>query len=435
MRDYGSVSPSYWNGQTGREIRAMGQAAQLVGVYLLTCPHSNLIGLYYLPLALLAHETNCGLEEAHQIMKALADLDWAYYDCGSETVWVRNMAFYQVAEEVKRTDKRWPAVVRELVSNSKSPFFSRFVDVYRVPFNLAEALEAPSEPLGSPSQAPSKGLKRAARKQRQAHPEVADIPPENHQKPLGSPLEAPLEALGSPSDARSIEHRAEALSIEQKQNAPEAPPPSGPASDERNAAAASLIPGFLERSLKDLGVAGQYPQQLFSKLGSEGLQCAIYKLRTKAPGRNPPGLLLTRGKELAEEGLGLLREAVSVALQGAPEAFKDPRWGKVPVPLAMDLEVQEAWAKWIRTETAMFDAAGGAGAEEMAQTERGTRRHLIQLMQDHHPTPEVLAQEVGKVYAALPPSGMPAPALKLVALSMALGLTQPKQETAKGAKA
>ena len=125
MRDYGSISPSYWNGQTGKQIRGLGQAAQLVGAYLLTCPNSNLIGLYYLPLLLLAHETNCSLEEAKLILEAFGQIDWAYYDCPTETIWVRNMAFYQVAEEVKECDKRWPAIVRELISYSNSPFYRK----------------------------------------------------------------------------------------------------------------------------------------------------------------------------------------------------------------------------------------------------------------------------------------------------------------------
>jgi len=170
MRDYGTVCPAFWRGQTGKEIRAMGQSAQLVSVYLITAPDSNMIGLYYLPLLLLAHETNCTVEEASQILKALADLHWAYYDQQTETVWVRNMAFYQVAEEVKPNDKRWPAIVRELASYDKSPFFKPFLTVYEDPFHLQGAFETLAETGASPSQGPSKGLRRAQRKRTQAPP-------------------------------------------------------------------------------------------------------------------------------------------------------------------------------------------------------------------------------------------------------------------------
>ena len=230
MRDYGTICPAYWIGQTGRKIRAMGRGAQLIGTYLLTCPNSNLIGLYYLPLVILAHETNCTVEEARMTLDAMAAIDWAYYDHPTETVWVRNMAFYQVAEEIKNNDNRWGAILRELVSYNNSPFYSKFLEVYGGPFNLVEALEAPHEALGSPSEPPSKGLVRANRKRKQAPskgltrpsqapPKPLASPSEGPSNPLPSPLQAPSEPLGSPSEARSIEHRAEAKSKEQKQGA------------------------------------------------------------------------------------------------------------------------------------------------------------------------------------------------------------------------
>jgi len=136
MRSYGTVTPSFWRGQTGRDIRGLGPAAQLVALYLMTAPDSNLIGLYYLPLLIIAHEANCQVEEARFILDALAELDWAFYDLPTETVWVKNMAFYQIAERVKRGDNRWRAIVEELGSYDKSPFFNRFLEVYGEPFNL-----------------------------------------------------------------------------------------------------------------------------------------------------------------------------------------------------------------------------------------------------------------------------------------------------------
>lgn len=57
MRDYGKVSPHFWIGRTGKELRQAGPESQLVALYLLTSPHANMIGLYYMPLAFLSHET------------------------------------------------------------------------------------------------------------------------------------------------------------------------------------------------------------------------------------------------------------------------------------------------------------------------------------------------------------------------------------------
>lgn len=64
MRDYGKVSPQFWIGKTGKALRNAGSEAQLVSLYLLTNPHANMIGLYYMPLMFIAHETGLGMEGA-----------------------------------------------------------------------------------------------------------------------------------------------------------------------------------------------------------------------------------------------------------------------------------------------------------------------------------------------------------------------------------
>lgn len=56
MRDYAKVSPRFWLGETGKELRKAGAEAQVVAFYLMTSPHANMLGLYYLPVLYLAHE-------------------------------------------------------------------------------------------------------------------------------------------------------------------------------------------------------------------------------------------------------------------------------------------------------------------------------------------------------------------------------------------
>ena len=57
MRDYAKVSPQFWIGKTGKAIKKAGPEATIVALYLMTCPHANMIGLYYVPLMYIAHET------------------------------------------------------------------------------------------------------------------------------------------------------------------------------------------------------------------------------------------------------------------------------------------------------------------------------------------------------------------------------------------
>ncbi len=415
MRDYGTVCPAFWRGQTGKEIRAMGQAAQLVSVYLITAPDSNLIGLYYLPLLLLAHETNCTVEEARQVLTALADLHWAYYDLQTETVWIRNMAFYQVTEEVKPTDKRWPAIVRELASYDKSPFFRPFLDLYGEPFHLQGAFEPASETGASPSQGPSKGLRRAQRKRTQAPC-----------KPLASPLQAPPDGLldagcapekplGSPSDARSKEQRAEAKSKEQKQGAEAGGAPPNPP-----VLPACPLPEFLKQGMEAIGVVQEGTQLgLVEELGVDGLRCALAKLKLKGNGKNPAGLLMTHGQELAREGRALLQEAAQKALAGAPAALQDPRWSPLPEGLREDLEVQSAWATWIKAEAHLRDCPG----DDLAPAaEKGARRPLLSILADRHPDRPGFRARLEQCTEQVARGGLTAPAVKLMAASLALGL-------------
>ena len=58
MREYTKVSPTFWIGYTGRQIRHFGGDTQLLALYLLTSPHSNSVGLYYCPLDTIANALN-----------------------------------------------------------------------------------------------------------------------------------------------------------------------------------------------------------------------------------------------------------------------------------------------------------------------------------------------------------------------------------------
>lgn len=49
MRDYGSVSPQFWIGKTGKALRGKPEA-QLLALYLMTCPHANMIGVFHCPV-------------------------------------------------------------------------------------------------------------------------------------------------------------------------------------------------------------------------------------------------------------------------------------------------------------------------------------------------------------------------------------------------
>jgi len=92
MRDFAKVSPLFWTGKTGKEIRESGRDVQVVALYLMTCPTSNMIGMYYLPIPTLCHEVNISKQGAMKALQSLSKVGFACYDEASEYVWVVEMA-------------------------------------------------------------------------------------------------------------------------------------------------------------------------------------------------------------------------------------------------------------------------------------------------------------------------------------------------------
>jgi hypothetical protein len=158
MREYAKIAPQFWIGQTGKLIKQLGIEAQLVALYLITNPHTNMLGIYYLPCPFIAHETGIPLEEASKALGRLCKLGFCSYDEQSEYVWVHEMAFYQVAEQLRPNDNRVKGINEAYESLPDLPFLKDFYDKYKAALFLKEArentgpFEGPSEPRGGQEQ-------------------------------------------------------------------------------------------------------------------------------------------------------------------------------------------------------------------------------------------------------------------------------------------
>jgi hypothetical protein len=162
VRDYSKVSPQFWIGDTGKKLRKAGAEAQVVGLYLMTSPHANMLGLYYAPMLYIAHETGLGIEGASKGLQSCIEAGFCQYDEASEMVWVMEMASYQIAESLVATDKRCVGVQNEYNGLPDNPFLAAFFDKFRDAFHMAKRrppvefkpslIEAPSKPLGSQEQ-------------------------------------------------------------------------------------------------------------------------------------------------------------------------------------------------------------------------------------------------------------------------------------------
>lgn len=151
MREYGAVSPNFWVGNTGRQLRG-NQSAQLSALYLMTSPHATMIGVYYCPVEYMAKETGISIGGASKALQCLIEADFCTYDTDIEWVFVHKFAEYQIGAALKSADKRVQGVVNELSKvpdcQCKRAFLRRYAEPYNITVSAEDTspIEAPSKP-------------------------------------------------------------------------------------------------------------------------------------------------------------------------------------------------------------------------------------------------------------------------------------------------
>lgn len=193
MRKYSSITPKFWIGKTGRKLRC-DISAKLVAAYLLSCPNNDMTGVFYCPLCQISAETGLPLEAPsvplpspfqgplkgiREALETLQREDFAIYDYESEYVFVKKMALFQIAPELKPTDKRVTGI-RTAIESMPDNFKYLFIKEYNECFNLGfknipspeiqefgvqtqEGDDIPSSPI----EAPSKALRSQEQEQEQ----------------------------------------------------------------------------------------------------------------------------------------------------------------------------------------------------------------------------------------------------------------------------
>lgn len=149
MRDYAKIIPTFWTGRTGKALRARGSEALIVGMYLMSSPHSNMLGLFYQPILYMAHETGLGEEGARKGLAGACEAGFCKFDEATEMVWVHEMAAYQIASELKATDNRCAGIQKDYDALPDNPFLAAFFDKYQHAFHLTKRRGYPS-PLQDP---------------------------------------------------------------------------------------------------------------------------------------------------------------------------------------------------------------------------------------------------------------------------------------------
>lgn len=135
-REYAIVKPQFWTGRTGRAIKALGPEHQVVATYMMTSPHSNMIGLYYLPVTYIAADAGGTPDTIRPVIEALIRVGFCDYDFESGHVWVIRMAHHQLGATLKPGDKRRKAVARAATAVSSAPQYRAFVAAYGAGFGI-----------------------------------------------------------------------------------------------------------------------------------------------------------------------------------------------------------------------------------------------------------------------------------------------------------
>jgi hypothetical protein len=161
MRNYAKASPTFWTGETAQAIKQSGKIkrdVQTLAFYLFTCPSSNWIGLFYLPIPTICHEIDIEKGPLMKAFKRLEEIDYAYYDLARQLVWVPGSAKFQIAEELKPEDNRIKGIAKDLQAFKYHQFAADFYRRYSRIYNLPEMEfpEAPSKALRRPFEAPPK---------------------------------------------------------------------------------------------------------------------------------------------------------------------------------------------------------------------------------------------------------------------------------------
>jgi hypothetical protein len=146
MANYRSLHTKFWSDP---DFETLAYSARYLFIYLLTNEHRNEAGVYTLSTRKMAFEAGMAEQQVREELAALTHAGKVSYDLDTATVWVCNAVRYQTTSP--NTTK---AIARDLEWCQSPKIKAAFLARYGAELGLT----APSEPLGSPSQAPSEPL-------------------------------------------------------------------------------------------------------------------------------------------------------------------------------------------------------------------------------------------------------------------------------------
>lgn len=143
---YRSVNPSFWSGKTGKFLRG-NHKAQILALYLITNQHTNMQGVYHLPIAYICADTGLTHEGALKGLESLFKGGFCEYFYDEEVVFIYKMLAFQTGN-LKKTDNRAISVCNFYAQLEEGQIKQRFAEHYW------ELLGFENKPLASLLEAP-----------------------------------------------------------------------------------------------------------------------------------------------------------------------------------------------------------------------------------------------------------------------------------------
>ena len=172
MRAYGSISPLFWTRGSGKRLRG-DPDAQVVALYLMTSPHTSMVGIFHLSLPTLCHETGLTSEGALKGLARCSEEQIAYWDESEELVFVPALAHHQLGERLKEKDKKVKGVLRALAPYKGHRFYDLFLERYADSYQLDEGASKSLQRDYVPDPVPDLGSDLG---ERERGPEPAETP-------------------------------------------------------------------------------------------------------------------------------------------------------------------------------------------------------------------------------------------------------------------
>ncbi len=137
MKHFSKLYSDFWINYDNSEVVSLGMDAQLMALYLQGNSHHNMLGVYYLPLLYIASDLKLPVEQVKTALKKLCQINYCKYDVETQHVWVCNLAFEQIGENVNAKDNRIKSIHTIWQSlPSKLEFLEEIHQRYRIDFHL-----------------------------------------------------------------------------------------------------------------------------------------------------------------------------------------------------------------------------------------------------------------------------------------------------------